>query len=172
MPDNKELSVENIEWDEWVPGEKAVITYILHKDQVLLIKKKLGLGAGKVNAPGGHIEKGETPIEAAVRETREEVGLETWNLHYSGELFFHFTNGLKLKGTVFLCTDFKGELIETDEADPFWCSLQEIPWDKMWEDDIHWLPRALKGECFKGHFIFDEDKMLDSRLRFYERLSS
>ena len=31
---------------------------------------------GKWIQPGGHIEKGETPDEAARRETREEVGLE------------------------------------------------------------------------------------------------
>ena len=160
--------VKQIDWKTWEATEIAVITYIINKDQVLLIHKKKGLGAGMVNAPGGHIEEGETPVEAAVRETREEVGLETENLQFSGELHFHFTDGLKLKGTVFLCRDYSGDLIETDEADPFWCPINEIPWDKMWEDDIHWLPKALKGEKFEGRFIFDGEKMVDLDLRFYE----
>lgn len=168
MPTDKPLSVEKIDWKKWKPTESAVISYILRSDEVLLIQKKTGLGAGKVNAPGGHIEDGETPLEAAVRETKEEVGLDTENLRYAGELYFHFTDGLKLKGTVFLTESFDGELIETIEADPFWCKISEIPWDKMWEDDFHWLPRALKGELFRGHFIFDGDDMVDSKISFYD----
>ncbi len=160
--------IEKIDWDNWKPTETAVITYILHNDKVLLIHKKKGLGAGMVNAPGGHIEPGETPEEAAVRETKEEVGLDTENLEFAGDLYFQFTDGLKLRGTVFLCRRFSGNLIETDEADPFWCPLSEIPWDNMWEDDRYWLSRALQGEKFEGRFIFEGEKMLDHSLRFYE----
>ncbi|OQY33867.1 MAG: NUDIX hydrolase [Spirochaetaceae bacterium 4572_59] len=168
MPTKKHSSLSNIDWKEWEPTESAVISYILRGDEVLLIQKKTGLGAGKVNAPGGHIEKGETALQAAVRETKEEVGLDTENLQYAGELYFQFKDGLRLKGTVFLTESFEGNLIETDEADPFWCKISEIPWDKMWEDDIHWLPRALKGEHFRGYFIFDGDDMLDSKISFYD----
>ncbi len=160
------MKVKDINWPEWKPTEEAVVSYILKENEVLLIHKKTGLGAGKINAPGGHIEEGESPEEAAVRETMEEVGLHTENLQYSGELYFHFLDGLRLKGTVFLCRDYRGDLIETDEALPFWCSLTEIPWENMWEDDIHWLPRALKGEKFTGKFVFDKEKMVDMELNF------
>lgn len=160
------MKVNDIDWESWVATEDAVITYIQRKNEVLLIHKKTGLGAGKVNAPGGHIEDGETALEAAIRETEEEVGLITDNLQYSGELYFHFLDGLRLKGTVYLCSEFSGRLIETDEALPFWCTIQEIPWERMWEDDIHWLPRALKGEKFSGKFIFDKDTMVDREIVF------
>ncbi|MDA3956946.1 8-oxo-dGTP diphosphatase [Oceanispirochaeta sp.] len=162
------MKIKDIDWLSWKPGEEAVISYILDGDNVLLIHKKKGLGAGKINAPGGHIEEGETPLIAAVRETEEEVGLITDNLIFSGDLFFHFTDGLKLRGTVFICRDFKGSLIETDEALPFWCPLEDIPWDRMWEDDRHWLPQALRGKQFRGRFIFDGDDMLDKEIIFYE----
>ena len=162
------MKIKDINWTAWIPGEKAVISYILDDKNVLLIHKKTGLGAGKVNAPGGHIEEGETPYNAAVRETEEEVGLHTDNLIFSGDLFFHFVDGLKLRGTVFLCRDFKGSLIETVEALPFWCPIEEIPWDSMWEDDRYWLPQALAGSCFTGRFIFDGDTMLDREILFYD----
>ena len=55
-------------------------------------------------------------------------------------------------------------MTETDEADPFWCDLDKIPWDRMWEDDPLWIPRALKGEKLKGVFVFDEDTMLSHRI--------
>ena len=163
------MKVNDINWDDWTPTEEAVISYLMKDGEVLLIHKKMGLGAGKVNAPGGHIEEGETALQAAVRETSEEVGLDSWNLRYAGELHFHFLDGLRLKGTVYTGRDFKGELTETDEALPFWCPVENIPWDKMWEDDIHWLPRVLKEDvCCRGYFVFDGDVMLDRDVRFYE----
>ncbi len=163
------MKVSDINWNEWMPTEEAVISYLIKGDKVLLIHKKKGLGAGKVNAPGGHIEEGETPLEAAVRETREEVGLESRNLRFAGELHFHFLDGLRLKGTVYTGREFDGVPTESDEALPFWCPIGAIPWDKMWEDDIHWLPEALKEDaCFIGHFIFDGDTMVDRDIKFYE----
>src|ERR1700722_6338006 len=42
--------------------------------ELLLGLKKTGFGAGKFVGPGGHIEPGETPAEAAVRGGHEESG--------------------------------------------------------------------------------------------------
>ena len=159
-------SVADIDWDSWQPDEKAVICYIVdtNKKTVLLMYKKTGLGKGKVNAPGGRIDPGETPLEAVVRECREEVHLTPKNLEKRMELFFQFTNGYALYGEAFFCTEWEGEPAESDEADPFWCDLDKIPWDKMWSDDINWLPNALKGKLQRGRYIFDEDDMLSEKL--------
>ncbi len=157
--------VEQIDWERWIPTEEAVITYIFSGDSLLLMHKKRGLGAGKVNAPGGHIEPGETPLEAAVRETEEEVGLTPLELEEVGSLYFEFTNGLKMKGIVYKSTLFEGVLTESDEADPFWIKIKEIPYEKMWEDDLLWLPHVIDGKKIIGRFIFDEDKMLSHSLQ-------
>lgn len=159
-------SVDRIDWDTWEPKERAVICYIVdeEKQRVLLMHKKTGLGQGKVNAPGGRIEQGETPYQAAVRECIEEVHMTPENMEKRMELHFQFTDGYSLQGEAFFCTQWRGEPTETAEADPFWCPLAEIPYEKMWEDDIHWLPRALKGEKLKGFYVFDGDSMLNQRL--------
>ncbi|MCA9829211.1 MAG: NUDIX hydrolase [Dehalococcoidia bacterium] len=44
--------------------------------QVLLMKRTGGVGAGGWFLPGGHIEGNERPVEAAVREVREETGID------------------------------------------------------------------------------------------------
>ncbi len=143
-----------------VPKERAVLCFVRDGNKVMLIHKKTGLGKGKVNAPGGRIEPGETPSEAAVRETFEETAVEVSELSKVGELFFIFTDGYSLHGTVFFADAHKGTPIETPEADPFWCAADAIPYDQMWQDDIHWLPLILSGKKFKGYFIFDDDTML------------
>jgi 8-oxo-dGTP diphosphatase len=157
-------TVQDVDWDAWEPQETAVITYIFKDDKVLLINKKTGLGKGKVNAPGGRVEPAEMPNEAAVREVQEETGLTPLNVREVGQLSFIFKDGYSLKGIVFFANDCTGDMIETDEADPFWQLVDQIPYDKMWEDDALWLPLAISGKYIKGHFIFDGDKMLSQEI--------
>lgn len=153
-----------IDWKSWTPKERAVLCFILHEDRLLLILKKRGLGGGKVNAPGGKIEPGETPLEAAIRETQEEVGLTPHNLEARGEISFQFTDGYSLHCIVFLAHGCSGTPIETDEADPFWVDPAAVPYDRMWADDAIWLPHLLAGTAFCGRFYFDGETMLSSEL--------
>ncbi|MFT4548543.1 MAG: 8-oxo-dGTP diphosphatase [Verrucomicrobiales bacterium] len=157
------------DWTDWEPNIRANLLFLLRGDEVLLIRKKRGIGAGKINAPGGKIEPGETAEQGAIRETIEEVGLTATNLSEMGELHFQFVDGMALHCTVFHSEFFEGEAIETDEAIPIWTKIADIPYDEMWEDDIHWLPRALAGEIFRGYFEFDDDKMLSQQLEFTTR---
>lgn len=147
-------------WQQWQPRERATLCFIIRDNQVLLIRKKRGLGAGKINAPGGRLEIGETPHQCAIRETQEEVGLTPINVQERGQLHFQFADGYSLHCTVFTASDFSGELIETDEALPLWTAIDAIPYEEMWADDIHWLPGVLNGGNFRGYFHFDNETML------------
>ena len=157
-------TVDEIDWPNLKFTEKAVLCFIRSEGKLLLIHKKTGLGRGKINAPGGRIEPGETAAEAAVRECREETGMTPENVTAAGELNFYFRGGYSLKGYVFTATGFDGILTETEEADPFWCAEDEIPYDKMWEDDRYWLPKLLAGEPFEGYFLLEKDRLLDYRV--------
>ncbi len=148
------------DWNAWTPTERAVLCFVVKGGRILLIHKKRGLGKGKVNGPGGRIEKGESTLEAAVRETREEVGLTPTGLKERGEVRFQFVDGYALHVTVFTAEDGEGALTETEEADPFWVDVAAIPFDDMWTDDRHWLPWMLRGERFVGRFHYDGDRML------------
>ncbi len=46
------------------------------ENQILLAMKKRGFGEGKWNGAGGKVEEGETIVQAASRELREETGIE------------------------------------------------------------------------------------------------
>ncbi len=164
FPDGVPDDVDKIDWGSWRPDEEAVLCFVRSNGKILLIKKKRGLGAGKINAPGGRIENGESAVEAAVRETQEEVGVTPVGPRKQAELFFVFTNGYSLHGSVFSADTFSGEPEETDEATPFWCKLEDIPYERMWEDDGEWLPRMLAGEQIRARFIFDGDRMKSKRI--------
>lgn len=156
------MRARDINPDTWSAVEDAVLCFIrdFEKDRILLIHKKTGLGAGLINAPGGRIDKGETPIIAAIRETQEEVGLTVDRLNHAGDLYFQFLDGYSIRGYVFWTEHWSGEPIETSEADPFWCEIHRIPYDNMWSDDSWWLPHLLAKRPFIGRFVFDGEKML------------
>ena len=147
-------------WATWTPRERANLCFIRKGNRLLLIRKKRGLGAGKINAPGGKIEPGESALDSAIRETQEEIGVTPLDVKQRGELCFQFTDGYSLHCTVFLAEDLEGEPVETDEAAPFWCAVDAVPYGEMWEDDQHWLPLMLAGKTFAGFFTFDGDAML------------
>jgi 8-oxo-dGTP diphosphatase len=154
--------VQDIDWPAWQPVEKATLLFVLRDGQILLIDKKTGLGAGKINGPGGRIDPGETALHGAIREVQEELCVTPMGVREAGELYFQFIDGYSLHGTVFIASDFTGELCETHEAAPRWTSLDRIPYERMWADDALWIPLMLRSERFRGYFIFDGDRMLDS----------
>jgi 8-oxo-dGTP diphosphatase len=159
-----------MDWKNWQPRERANLSFIVRDGQVLLIRKKRGLGAGKINAPGGKVEPGETALEAAIRETQEEIGVTLVEPQLRGELHFQFVDGYSLHCVVFLATEYHGTPIETDEATPLWSPLNRIPYEEMWADDAHWLPLLIQGKSFRGWFHFDGDRMLSRRIETVDSL--
>jgi 8-oxo-dGTP diphosphatase len=130
-------------------------------NHILLGLKKSGFGKGKYNGFGGKVEDGETVIEAAVREVREEIGiqLQEIDLQNVGHLTFEFLAQPEWDQIVhvFFARKWKGIAQEGDEMKPVWFGVKEIPYQKMWADDIHWLPQVLAGERVKGWFQFKDD---------------
>ena len=55
----------------------TTLIYIFKGNQVLMAMKKRGYGVGKLCGPGGKLQDGETPLQAAIRETEEEIGCYT-----------------------------------------------------------------------------------------------
>ena len=138
--------------------------FVIRDGKILLIDKKTGLGKGKINGPGGKVEPGESPEGCAARECHEELGITVSNLQYCGQHRFQFVDGLTIHVWVYKTGDFEGVPTETVEARPLWVSLDEIPYEQMWEDDGIWLPMLLRGERFQGRWIFEGVRMLDYEL--------
>ncbi|MCY3627251.1 MAG: 8-oxo-dGTP diphosphatase [Gammaproteobacteria bacterium] len=153
---------------DWKPPIYATLVYVTSNNQVLLIEKLRGHGAGRVNAPGGKLEVGESMKECAIREVEEEIGIKVYELYPVAVLRFQdFSNRFALQGHVFRCHRFDGVPEETTEAIPFWCDLDNLPFSRMWEDDQFWLPYILMGQSLRGDFLFSEDKLVTWSLERY-----
>ena len=154
-------------WTDWQPVERTVLIVLFAPDgQLLLIRKKRGLGVGKITPPGGRIEPNESEEDAARRELKEETGVVAPALHRRARLCFQFVNGYSMETLVFVGFQPPCEVTPCDEADPFWLPWAHLPWNQVWADDILWLPAVQKGLFVQGWFVFKEDLMMESRVNF------
>jgi 8-oxo-dGTP diphosphatase len=141
----------------------CTLLFLLREDEVLLGWKKRGFGAGRYNGVGGKVEPSETLEEAAIRECREEIGVTPLELTTVAELEFLMDvdrGPWLIRAHVFTSTLWDAEPVETSEFAPRWFPLDQVPYDRMWSDDRHWLPRVLAGESLRGRFEFDSAERL------------
>lgn len=141
------------------------VTYLLRRNfggvEVLLGEKLTGLGAGKLVGPGGKLEPGETPEQAAVRETLEEIGVivDEADLERVGRLRYTFPHrpAWSQASTAFVTRRWSGEPVASSELAPAWYPLDALPLDRMWHDARLWLPGALAGEAVDADCSYAED---------------
>ena len=130
-------------------------------EEVLLGLKKEGFGQGKFVGFGGKIENHETIKNAAIRELQEEasVVIAVRDLEHIAHLTFIFPARPEWDHRVyaFLVRTWYGTPLESAEIKPRWFKIQKLPYDQMWADGRHWLPRALNGENIEATFIYNDD---------------
>ncbi len=151
--------------------KQATLCLLVKDDKILLAMKKRGFGVGKWNGVGGKVEFGEKIIDAAIREAKEEIGVDVKNIEKYGFFDFKFADKpMWNQGvTLFVAKEWVGEPAESEEMMPKWFSHNEIPYQEMWPDDAHWMPHVLQGKKVEASFVFGEDdKILDHDLKVLE----
>ena len=99
----------------------GVFAVVVKRDEILLIKRGIHPHKGFWCQPGGVIDEGETPEEAAVRETREETGIEVEVVSFLGEVRGPISGRAH---NVYLCRQISGKL-NTDSPEV---------------EDVRWVP--------------------------------
>lgn len=145
---------------------ETTLCLLKKEDKILLAMKKRGFGEGKYNGVGGKIEKEETPEEAMIRETKEEINAIP--LKYEKVGIIEFDEYYKGKRKNILCHlyiiyDWEGTPSETEEMKPVWFGIEDIPYSRMLPDDTYWLPLILEGKKIRASFQFDENWNLLSK---------
>lgn len=125
--------------------ENVKVVYILLFDesgkQVLMVKNK-GSHGSYYTLPGGRVEKGETLQEAAIRETKEETGID---IEIEGIIFVNeaFIENVK-QHSIFIT--FKGKRIGGDLVLSRPDEIEEIVWmDVASAEKLIHIPEKLEG---------------------------
>jgi len=98
-------------------------------DRIVLVKRAIEPGYGKWVFPGGYVDRGELLTAAAVREAREECGLE---VRLDGLVNIYSYAGRTPVIVVYAATAIGGELTVDDESsETAEFALTAIPWDEL-----------------------------------------
>lgn len=147
----------------------ATLALFVDGDKILLGEKKRGFAKGTLNGIGGKQDPGETIEEAMVRECFEEIGAKPIKYEQVGKIDFDtYYKGEHMIMCMFIykCYAYSGKIVETEEINPAWYNINEIPFEKMLQDDLLWIPYVLKGEKVVGKVQFDPNmKMLSHEFK-------
>ena len=60
----------------------------------------------------------------------------------------------------FFAKKWNGQPRETEEMFPKWFKFEDIPFEKMWDDDKYWLEGVLNGKKIKADFVFKQGEKI------------
>ena len=122
-----------------VSTDLGVAAAVVADHKLLIVQEKNGIHAGKWGLPKGYVDEAELPEHAAIRELKEETGLNGEILRILGIR----TRVKTEKTAVFICylveaTDYKIARCEKEISDIKWVKSTQI-------DEINWLSTTMKS---------------------------
>ncbi|ATB29012.1 NUDIX hydrolase [Melittangium boletus] len=142
----------------------TTLIYCIQGDQVLLAQRKSKPFQGMWVAPGGKIEPLESPRECALRELREETGLDAKELTLRG-IVTEVSGRPDWQWMIFIYVtrDFSGELLgDPREGTLRWWPIHEVKPPAIPESDAIFFPRLLEPgpTVYEARYEYDMDLRL------------
>lgn len=134
---------------------KAVRCYLIKENKVVVTKYKQGnRKEGYYDIPGGKIEQGETPKQAATREMKEETGIEVEELEYKGDMIIEYPDR-RYRFDVFLAQKYEGEPQEFEENASEWIEIEKLLQQEKLLSNILLLDRFFRKGLLEDNLTFE-----------------
>ncbi|MBZ0177893.1 MAG: 8-oxo-dGTP diphosphatase [Melioribacteraceae bacterium] len=149
----------------------ATLCYVQKDNHTLMLyrnKKENDYHEGKWNGLGGKFELSESPEDCAVREVKEEAGLNVLSLKMKGFITFPLFDGNDdWHVFLFVIDKFEGELIDSPEGELEWIPNEKLTEINLWEGDKFFIPWLFEEKFFSAKFIYENGKYISHEVNFY-----
>lgn len=136
---------------------ELTVLCLIHKNDKYLLQDRVKKDWKGYTLPGGHIEKGESIVDAVVREMKEETGLTVYNPKLCGVKQFPLEDGRYI---VFLfCADeFSGQVISSEEGTMHWVNKDDLSNVNTVEDFQELLRVMLDENLNEFQYVIEDNK--------------
>lgn len=98
---------------------------LIYKDDKILLQNRIKKDWKGYTLPGGHIEPGESFVDAVIREMKEETGLDIFNPKLCGIKQFPTPEG-RYVVLLYKTDEFSGELMSSEEGQMEWIYRENL----------------------------------------------
>ncbi len=136
---------------------ELTVLCLIHKDDEYLLQDRVAEDWKGYTLPGGHIERGESIVDAVVREMEEETGLTILNPHLCGVKHFPIENGRYIV-FLFEADQFEGQLKSSDEGQMNWVKKSELNKVNLVNDFYDLIDVMLNDNLSEFQYVIENEE--------------
>lgn len=138
---------------------ELTVLCLVHRGDELLLQDRIKADWRGYTLPGGHIEPGESIVDAVVREMREETGLTILNPKLCGVKQFPIEGGRYLV-FLFETEEFIGQLHSSEEGKMEWVNRKNLAHYSTVSDLEALLDVMLRDDLAEFQYVLEDGKWI------------